>query len=133
MKNIRGTIERAMREGLTVNEVCQIAHIIAGHLTEEQEKEEKVAEARLKAAEALSDYANMVAGREIATVEEAFELLENNEDVVCELFENADNIAITTSTPSESEDNTIEVRALEPRDLEALRDDFSEFLKRLGY
>lgn len=130
MKNIRKTIEMAMREGLTLDEVYQIANIISENLVREQEKEDKVAKSRLKAAEALSEYINLVSGKNVADVEEAYEILKANDEVLCELFEAEDSISRTLSSNPEV---ILTTTPLSEEEMQSLKTDFAAFAKRLGF
>ena len=118
MKNIRKTIESAMREGLTLDEVCQIAAIVADNIAKEQEKEDKVAEARMKLAEAFTDYINLVAGEKTISVEDAYEVIEMNDELLFELFD--------YENSNKEEDAKVEVITL-------AQEDFTDMLKRLGF
>ena len=118
MKNIRKTIESAMREGLTLDEVCQIASIVAKNIELEQEKEDKVAEARMKLAEAFTDYINLVAGEEAISVEGAYDVIESNDELLFELFD--------CGVSGKEEEAEIEV-------IKLTEEDFSNMLKRLGF
>ena len=118
MKNIRKTLESAMREGLTLDEVYQIAAIVSDNLTREQEKEDKVAEARMKLAEAFTDYINLVAGEKAISVEDAYGVIEMNDELLFELFD--------CGVSGNEEEAEIEV-------IKLTEEDFTDMLKRLGF
>ena len=118
MKNIRKTLESAMREGLTLDEVYQIASIVSDNIAKEQEKEDKVAEARMKLAEAFTDYINLVIGEKAISMEDAYDTIEVNDELLFELFD--------CGVPGKEEEAEIEV-------IKLTEEDFSNMLTRLGF
>lgn len=130
MKNIRRTLESAMREGLTLDEVYRIAEIVSENIVKEREKESVVGTARIKLAETLVAYVNLIAEEEIAHFQMAYDLLEANDDFLLELFESADERPVKIHTP---ESVTLTTAPLSEEEMQSLKTSFAEFAKRLGF
>ena len=130
MKNIRRTLESAMREGLTLDEVYRIAEIVSENIVKEREKESVVGTARIKLAETLVAYVNLIAEEEVAHFQMAYDLIEANDDFLLELFESTDERPVKIHTP---ESVTLTAAPLSEDEMKALKRDFSEFAKRLGF
>jgi hypothetical protein len=130
MKNIKRTLESAMREGLTLDEVYRIAEIISENIVKEREKENAVGTARVKLTEALVEYVNIIAEEEVAHFQVAYDLIDANDDFLLELFESPEEHTIKIHTPEAIVTTTA---ALTEEEMEALKSDFAEFAKRLGF
>lgn len=130
MKNIKRTLESAMREGLTLDEVYRIAEIVSENIVKEREKENVVGTARIKLAEALVEYVNIIAEEEIAHFQIAYDLIDANDDFLLELFESTDEHPVKIHTP---ETVTLTAAPLTEEEMQALKTSFSEFAKRLGF
>ena len=130
MKNIKRTLESAMREGLTLDEVYRIAEIVSENIIKEREKENVVGTARIKLAEALVEYVNIIAEEEIAHFQMAYDLIDANDDFLLEVFESTDEHPVKIHAP---ETVTLTSTSLTEEEMQTLKTSFSEFAKRLGF
>ena len=107
------TIESAMLEGLTLDEIFQIAETVSDNLI----KKDKIAEARITLAEAFVKYVNLIVGEVPLCTEDVYDIMEESDELLFELFDRKN---------SKAKKSEIEV-------IKLTEEDFSDMLKRLGF
>lgn len=79
MKDLQAMLEEAIRSGKTVEDLYGMANAAQNTIITEQEREDRVAAARKKAAEAMCEYINVLEPEGKISIEEAYELMEARE------------------------------------------------------
>lgn len=121
MKNLQAMLEEAIRSGKTVEDLYGMANAAQNTIITEQEREDRVAAARKKAAEAMCEYMNVLEPESEISVEEAYALIEACE----EMFD----MCVPETKPVVKVYTGDEAKAK----AESLVGDFESFIKSLGF
>lgn len=81
MKNLQAMLEDAIRGGKTVEDLYGMANAAQNTIITEQEREDRVAAARKKAAEAMCEYMNALKPESDMSIDEAYTLMEACEEM----------------------------------------------------
>ena len=120
MKSLQAMLEEAIRSGKTVEDLYGMANAAQNAIITEQEKEEKVAVARKKAAEAMCEYMNILEPEGEMSIEEAYALMEELE-AMYDLCAPKTKPSVRVYTGDEAKSKA-----------ESLVGDFESFIKSLG-
>ena len=121
MKNLQAMLEEAIRSGRTVEDLYSMANVAQSTIIAEQKREDKIAAARKKAAEAMYEYMNELEPNGKMSIEEAYQLMEELE----EMYE----ICAPETQPTVKVYTGDEAKAK----AESLVGDFESFIKSLGF
>lgn len=122
MKNLQAMLEEAIRSGKTVEDLYGMANAAQNTVIAEQEKESKIAAVRKKAAEAMCEYINMLEPNGKMSAEEAYQLIEELEDMY--------DVAFRKTTCSTQPVEPV-VRAYTADGYKEI--DFNTFIEKLGF
>ena len=121
MKDLQAMLEEAIRSGKTVEDLYGMANAAQNTIVTEQEREDKVAAARKKAAEAMCEYMNVLEPESNMSIEEAYALMEELEEMY--------DMCIPETQPTVKVYTGDEAKAK----AESLVGDFESFIKSLGF
>jgi hypothetical protein len=121
MKDLQAMLEEAIRSGKTVEDLYGMANAAQNTIITEQEREDRVAAARKKAAEAMCEYVNMLEPESKMPIEEAYQLMEELEDMY--------DLCVPETKPVVKVYTGDEAKAK----AESLVGDFESFIKSLGF
>ena len=120
MRDLQAMLEEAIRCGKTVEDLYGMANAAQNTIITEQEREEKVAAARKKAAEAMCEYMNILEPKSKMSIEEAYQLMETCEKMYdLSVPETEPIVRVYTGDEAKSK-------------AESLVGDFESFIKSLG-
>lgn len=118
MKDLQAMLEEAIRSGKTVEDLYGMANAAQNTIVTEQEREDRVAAARKKAAEAMCEYMNVLEPESKMSIEEAYALMEELEEMC--VPETQPTVKVYTGDEAKAK-------------AESLVGDFESFIKSLGF
>ena len=121
MKNLQAMLEEAIRSGKTVEDLYGMANAAQNTIITEQKREDRVAAARKKAAEAMCEYMNVLEPESNMSIEEAYALMEELEEMY--------DMCVPETQPTVKVYTGDEAKAK----AESLVGDFESFIKSLGF
>ena len=120
MKSLQAMLEEAIRSGKTVEDLYGMANAAQNTIITEQEREDRVAAARKKAAEAMCEYMNELEPEGEMSIEEAYALMEELEKMY--------DLCVPKTQPTVKVYTGDEAKSK----AESLVGDFESFIKSLG-
>jgi uncharacterized protein YpuA (DUF1002 family) len=121
MQDLQAMLEEAIRSGKTLKDLYGMANAAQNTIVTEQEREDKVAAARKKAAEAMCEYMNVLEPKSNMSIEEAYALMEELEEMY--------DLSVPETEPIVKVYTGDEAKAK----AESLVGDFESFIKSLGF
>ena len=121
MKDLQAMLEEAIRNGRTVEDLYGMANAAQNTIITEIEREDRVAAARKKAAEAVCEYMNVLKPENDMCIEEAYQLMEACEEMY--------GLCVPETKPIVKVYTGDEAKAK----AESLVGDFESFIKSLGF
>ena len=121
MKSLQAMLEEAIRSGKTVEDLYGMANAAQNTIITEREREDRVAAARKKAAEAMCEYMNELEPEGEMSIKEAYQLMEACEEMY--------NLCVPETQPTVKVYTGDEAKAK----AESLVGDFESFIKSLGF